>query len=98
MPSRPANVSLIHRRCPGPSVAVVLAQGFVTLTPRNARSHYERDPLWVSLAWVCLDAPARAQLRSLLDRDLAEVAMDVQSDRPHIASLTSVELETQRAN
>jgi hypothetical protein len=44
-----------------------------------------------------LDAPDRAQLRAVLDRDLTEVAVDVEGDRPHIASSDSVDLEMQRA-
>jgi hypothetical protein len=33
-----------------------------------------------------LDPPGRAQLGAVLDRDLAEVAVDVQGDRSHVAS------------
>jgi len=43
------------------------------------------------------DAPRRAHLGAVLDRHLAEIAVDVQRDRSHVASFDCV-AETQRAN
>src|SRR5206468_6225648 len=49
----------------------------------------------LELCRACLDPSARAQLVSILDRHLAEGAVDVQGDRPHMAS--SVQLTWRRS-
>ena len=84
----PADVGLEHSR-------------YLKRRPRRLERHLvvRRQALGeqLKLGGAGLDAPGRAQLAAVLDRHLAEVAVDVQGDRSHIASFGDGVKETQRA-